>query len=84
MFYLYGHSILMYLYRSLARDLSHPMKRLVTLHARAGGYAIGAGVHLHMFVYLCTYVTPKKFEWDFSARLTFSNTRGRLLVAESQ
>ena len=32
------------------------------------------------YIYIYIYVTPKKFEWHFSDRLTFSNTRGRLLV----
>ena len=32
-------------------------------------------------MYVCRYVTPpKKFEWQFSGQLTFSNTCGRLLV----
>ena len=41
------------------------------------GYVIGADVHC---MYICRYVTPQKFEWQFSGRLTFSNTCGRLLV----
>ena len=39
------------------------------------------------FIYICIYVCvcvcvydPKKFEWHFSGRLTFSNTRSRLLL----
>ena len=36
-----------------------------------------------VLVSICMYVCmwpPKKFEWHFSGRLTFSNTRGRFLV----
>ena len=42
------------------------------MHARAGGYVIRAGVHFYM--YICVYITPKKFERHFSGQLTFSNT----------
>ena len=39
-------------------------------------YVIGASVHL--YIHICIW--PKMFEWHFSGRLTFSNTRGSLLV----
>ena len=40
---------------------------------------IGAGVYLYI---VCVYVVddPQKVEWHFSGQLSFSNTRGRLLV----
>ena len=38
---------------------------------------IGAGVHLYTYICVCVCMT---FEWHFSGWLTFSNTRGRLLV----
>ena len=50
-------------------------------HARAGGYVIGADIHLYICSYMYIYMTTKKnFEWHFSGQLTFSKTRGRLLV----
>ena len=57
-----------------------PFSMFFTLHAHArSGHVIGGGVDLYI-LYIFTYMTPKKFEWHFSGRLTFSNTHGRLLV----
>ena len=58
----------------------HGAHILVTPHVdvRAGCYVIVVGVHLYVCLYV--YVTPKKLEWHFSGRLTFSNSRGSLLV----
>ena len=41
------------------------------MHARAGGYVIGAGVYIYMFV------DGEKIELYFSNQLTFSNIRSR-------
>ena len=48
---------------------------LITLHAH-----VRAGVMCSGLVSIYIYITKKKFEWHFSSPLTFSNTRGRLLV----
>ena len=47
---------------------------LIFTHSASGVYAIGAGVHLYIYIYMCVYMTKKKFEWHFSGRLTFSYT----------
>ena len=33
-----------------------------------------------MYIYVCVFTYDSKLEWHFSGRLTFSNTRGKLLV----
>ena len=42
-------------------------------HVQAGGYVIGAGVHIYIYM----FVDKKKFESYFSDRLTFSNINSR-------
>ena len=44
------------------------------MHVRAGGFVIGAGVHIYMCLYVCG---QKKIESHFSDRLTFSNISSR-------
>ena len=49
-------------------------------HVRAGGYVIGAGVHiyinkLYIIMFIAMFVDKKKFESHFSDRLAFSNIR---------
>ena len=52
------------------------LTKVITYPARActsRSYVIGAGVHLYiLYVCVCVCMTPKKFEWHFSGRLTFS------------
>ena len=42
------------------------------MHAPAGGYVVGAGVHMSVY----TFVIPQKFESNFSDQTLF-NIRGR-------
>ena len=58
----------------LTLDVCLPQTR-----TESGVYVIGAGVHLYIDIYVCVY-DQEKFEWHLSGPLTFSNTRGRLVV----
>ena len=60
----------------LTLDVCLPQTR-----SESGVYVIGAGVHLYIYMCVCVCVyDQEKFEWHLSGPLTFSNTRGRLVV----